>query len=52
MSIDTIVLFILLAIALLIILVPPLLLWHVWRADRRQQEHAVLRNFPVLGKMR
>lgn len=52
MSIDTIVLFILLAIALLIILVPPLLFWHVWRADRRQQEHAVLRNFPVLGKMR
>ncbi len=52
MPINTIVLFILLAIALLIILVPLLLFWHVWRADRRQQEHAVLRNFPVLGKMR
>lgn len=31
---------------------PPLLLVVLWWSDRRQTQHAVLRNFPLLGRLR
>jgi len=32
--------------------VPPLVLLHLWWVDRRQDQHAVLRNYPLLGRLR
>ncbi len=32
--------------------VPPLLLGYLYLVDRRQSQHAVLRNFPLLGRVR
>ncbi|WP_214878640.1 FMN-binding glutamate synthase family protein [Exiguobacterium sp. ERU653] len=52
MSLTTSMLAILLAILLLIIMLPPLLIFYLWRRDRHQREHSVLRNFPILGKLR
>ncbi|NNL67320.1 MAG: FMN-binding glutamate synthase family protein [Myxococcales bacterium] len=33
-------------------LVPPLVLLCIWFLDQRQDQHAVLRNFPLLGRIR
>jgi len=45
-----------LPIALLVLLLmfatPPLLLAYLYWKDRRQTQHAVLRNFPLLGRLR
>ncbi|MDA5560830.1 FMN-binding glutamate synthase family protein [Exiguobacterium sp. MMG028] len=43
---------ILLVLLLMIMTAPPLLLFYLWRRDRNQREHSVLRNFPILGKLR
>jgi glutamate synthase (ferredoxin) len=32
--------------------VPPLVIAYLYRVDRRQTQHAVLRNFPLLGRLR
>lgn len=37
---------------LVMFLLPPLMLLYLRFADRRQTQHAVLRNFPLLGRMR
>jgi glutamate synthase domain-containing protein 2 len=37
---------------LVMISVPPLLLGYLYWSDRRQTQHAVLRNFPLLGRLR
>jgi glutamate synthase domain-containing protein 2 len=45
---------ILLTFGLLVVMfaVPPLLLLWLYLSDRRQSRHAVLRNFPLLGRLR
>jgi len=45
---------ILLTFGLLVVMfaVPPLLLFWLYLSDRRQSRHAVLRNFPLLGRLR
>ncbi len=52
MSLNTSMLTILLVLLLMIMTTPPLLLYYLWRRDRNQREHSVLRNFPILGKLR
>lgn len=49
---ETILLWILLILLALVILVPAAFLFYIWRVDERQEEHAILRHYPVLGKMR
>lgn len=41
-----------LALLVLMMAVPPLVLGVLYWMDRRQQQHAVLRNFPLLGRIR
>jgi glutamate synthase domain-containing protein 2 len=48
----TILLWILLSLIALIILVPAGMILYIMVRDEQQEEHAVLRNFPILGKMR
>lgn len=43
---------ILIILAVIIIGVPAFLIIRIFFHDRRQEEHAILRNYPVLGKMR
>ncbi len=52
MSLTTSMLTVLLMLMLLIMITPPLLIFYLWRRDRNQREHSVLRNFPILGKLR
>ena len=52
MSLTTSMLTVLLMLRLLIMITPPLLIFYLWRRDRNQREHSVLRNFPILGKWR
>ena len=52
MSATAWILVIILAIIALVIVVPGLFLLYIYAIDEKQNEHAVLRNFPVLGKMR
>jgi len=52
MSTDTVILTIILTLISLIIFVPLVLGLYLWNIDHRQQEHSILRNFPVLGKIR
>lgn len=52
MSLTTSMLTIVLILMLLIMITPPLLIFYLWRRDRNQREHSVLRNFPILGKLR
>jgi glutamate synthase (ferredoxin) len=41
-----------LAVLLLMFLGPPVIFGLLYLADRRQNQHAVLRNFPILGRLR
>jgi glutamate synthase domain-containing protein 2 len=41
-----------LAIVIAMFLGPPLFMGFLYLADRRQSQHAVLRNFPILGRLR
>jgi glutamate synthase (ferredoxin) len=55
MQLETIAQIVILAIfALLLVmfLIPPLLLAVLYVSDRRQKQHAVLRNYPILGRLR
>lgn len=47
-----IILGILVAVILLVVLVPAGFMLYLYITDEKQNEHAVLRNFPILGKMR
>lgn len=40
------------ALLLVMFSVPPLLLGYLYWRDRRQDQHAVLRNYPILGRLR
>ncbi len=40
------------ALLLVMVLVPPLVLFWLYWSDRHQHQHAVLRNFPLLGRVR
>lgn len=51
MTIETIML-IILSIILLAIIMPVIVFAYLWFVDHNQQQHAILRNFPVLGKVR
>lgn len=51
MSVEGIFL-IIVSIILLAILVPLVIFAFLWRSDHKQKQHAILRNFPVLGKAR
>ncbi len=46
------VLVIFLVILVLVVIIPACFLLYIYAIDEKQDEHAVLRNFPVLGKMR
>ncbi|RLQ96726.1 FMN-binding glutamate synthase family protein [Falsibacillus albus] len=48
----TVASYILIAIVILLIVVPLILIGWIWYKDEKQEEHSVLRNYPVLGKMR
>lgn len=52
MPIHTVILITLLLLVALVFIVPLIVVLYLWATDSRQKEHAVLRNFPVLGKMR
>lgn len=52
MSVNTTMLVILLVLMLSMIAAPFLFVFYLWRKDRHQREHSVLRNFPILGKVR
>ncbi|WP_214833764.1 FMN-binding glutamate synthase family protein [Exiguobacterium sp. s152] len=52
MSVNTTMLAIVLVLMLSMIAAPFLLVFYLWRKDRHQREHSVLRNFPILGKVR
>ncbi len=52
MSVNTMMLVMLLVLMLAMISAPFLFLLYMWRKDRMQKEHSVLRNFPILGKVR
>ncbi|UXH46649.1 FMN-binding glutamate synthase family protein [Rossellomorea vietnamensis] len=52
MNSISIIQWILLIIIVLALLIPAALILYLWMTDEKQKEHAVLRNFPVLGKMR
>ncbi|MCR8849440.1 FMN-binding glutamate synthase family protein, partial [Rossellomorea sp. SC111] len=52
MNSISIIQWILLTVIILALLIPAALILYLWMTDEKQKEHAVLRNFPVLGKMR
>ncbi|WP_214825914.1 FMN-binding glutamate synthase family protein [Exiguobacterium algae] len=52
MALNTSMLAILLVLLVIMMSTPLLFVFYIWRRDRHQREHAVLRNFPILGKMR
>ena len=52
MNSISIIQWILLTVIVLALLIPIGLIVYLWLTDEKQKEHAVLRNFPVLGKMR
>lgn len=52
MSWTSILAIVLLVIIALVILVPVILLGIFFLTDRKQNQHAILRNFPVLGRIR
>ena len=52
MNLNTSMLAILLVLLVIMMSTPLLFVFYIWRRDRHQREHAVLRNFPILGKMR
>ncbi|NPC92859.1 FMN-binding glutamate synthase family protein [Bacillus sp. WMMC1349] len=43
---------ILLAILVILLLIPAVIVTYLWLRDAKQEEHAVLRNYPILGKLR
>jgi len=52
MSVNTTMLAIVLVLMVSMIAAPFLFVFYLWRKDRHQREHSVLRNFPILGKVR
>ncbi|MFS0780715.1 FMN-binding glutamate synthase family protein [Bacillus sp. 1P06AnD] len=52
MNAHTLVELIAVVLVLLIIVIPIVLIASLWLFDTKQKEHAVLRNYPVLGKIR
>ncbi|RDI41024.1 FMN-binding glutamate synthase family protein [Falsibacillus pallidus] len=48
----TVASYILVGLVVLIIIVPLVIFGIIWLKDEKQEEHSVLRNYPVLGKMR
>ncbi len=51
-SISLIVIWAIFTVLLAMFLGPPVVLMVLYLADRGQQQHAVLRNFPILGRLR
>jgi len=51
-TITHVVVFAIFILLLLMFLGPPLILGALYLSDRRQTQHAVLRNFPILGRVR
>lgn len=49
---QTIALNILLTLFIIVISVPPFLFLYIYLKDRNQTQHSVLRNFPLLGRIR
>ncbi|MDP7465567.1 MAG: FMN-binding glutamate synthase family protein, partial [Candidatus Marinimicrobia bacterium] len=43
---------ILICIALIILVVPPVIFLVWYFVDKRQSQHSILRNFPLLGRIR
>ncbi|WP_221566610.1 FMN-binding glutamate synthase family protein [Alkalihalobacillus sp. TS-13] len=52
MDLNILILVILIVIILFFFAAPCSLILYLWWTDQKQKEHAVLRNFPILGKMR
>ncbi|MBW2268064.1 MAG: FMN-binding glutamate synthase family protein [Deltaproteobacteria bacterium] len=51
-AINQIVILAVFGLLLMIFLGPPVVLCIIYFSDRRQKQHAVLRNFPILGRLR
>jgi glutamate synthase domain-containing protein 2 len=51
-GLNQIVIFAIFALLLIMFLGPPVALGLLYRSDRHQKQHAVLRNFPILGRLR
>ena len=49
---QNIALNILLTVFIVVITVPPVLFIYLYFKDRNQSQHSVLRNFPLLGRIR
>ena len=52
MGVFEIILLIFGAVMMLVIVVPVIIAVILWMKDEKQEEHSVLRNYPLLGKMR
>lgn len=52
MGVFEIILLIFGAVMMLVIVVPVIIAIVLWMKDEKQEEHSVLRNYPLLGKMR
>ncbi|WP_427126750.1 FMN-binding glutamate synthase family protein [Priestia megaterium] len=52
MGVFEIILLIFGAVIMLVIVVPVIIAVILWMKDEKQEEHSVLRNYPLLGKMR
>lgn len=46
------VLTILISLAFIVIFVPPIVFLVLYFIDKRQSQHSILRNFPLLGRIR
>ncbi len=51
-DVQTVALFLLLLVVLAMFSGPPVVLAYLYWRDRSQSQHAVLRNFPILGRLR
>ena len=51
-DLQTLILGLVLLVVLTMFLGPPVVLSYLYWRDRHQTQHAVLRNFPILGRLR
>jgi glutamate synthase (ferredoxin) len=51
-ALNQVVIFAIFGLLLIMFLGPPVVVAVLYRSDRHQKQHAVLRNFPILGRLR
>ncbi len=51
-TITTIMLVFMFVVLTVMVLTPPIILFYLYYYDRKQKQHSVLRNYPILGRLR